>query len=52
MTTLIPELTKSRSDLLLNPQWAEITSIVPEADGISTYWLRNDRSDLCPLRIE
>ena len=40
MTTLIPEITKSRSDLLLNPQWAEVTSIVPEADGIATYWLR------------
>lgn len=33
-------VTKPRSDILLNPQWAEITSIVPEADGISTYWLR------------
>jgi NAD(P)H-flavin reductase len=47
MTTLTPEAivpeaiaAKPRSDLLLNPHWAEITAITPEADGISTYWLR------------
>jgi NAD(P)H-flavin reductase len=39
MTTLAPEM-KTRSDVLLEPHWAEITSIVTEADGISTYWLR------------
>ena len=40
MTTLAPDITRSRSDLLLDPHWAEITAIIPEADGISTYWIR------------
>jgi len=40
MTTLTPEVTKTQSNILLNPHWAEVTSIVPETDGISTYWLR------------
>ncbi|MCK7527486.1 MAG: hypothetical protein MZV64_62715 [Ignavibacteriales bacterium] len=42
MTTLAPETVgvKPHTDILLNPHWAEITAITPEADGISTYWLR------------
>jgi NAD(P)H-flavin reductase len=30
----------SPSERLLEPVWAEITAIVPEAEGISTYWLK------------
>ena len=30
----------SHPESLLHPQWAEVTDITPEAEGISTYWLR------------
>jgi NAD(P)H-flavin reductase len=30
----------SPSDRLLEPVWAEITAITPEAEGICTYWLK------------
>jgi NAD(P)H-flavin reductase len=30
----------SPSDRLLEPVWAEVTAITPEAEGISTYWLK------------
>ena len=29
-----------QSELLLSPHWAEVMDITPEAEGISTYWLR------------
>jgi len=29
-----------RTETLLQPQWAEIKEITPEAEGISTYWLK------------
>ncbi|HSG43847.1 MAG TPA: FAD/NAD(P)-binding protein [Anaerolineales bacterium] len=32
--------TTPQSGVLLNPQWAEVTAITPETEGISTYWLR------------
>lgn len=30
----------SQSESLLSPHWAEVLDITPEAEGISTYWLR------------
>src|SRR5262245_40829327 len=47
MTTLIAETfaIQPSSDILLNPHWAEITAIIPEADGIATYWLHFVDSD-------
>lgn len=30
----------SHHDKLLEPHWAEITAITPEAEGIATYWLK------------
>jgi NAD(P)H-flavin reductase len=42
-----------RPEILLNPQWAEITAITPEADGISTYWLRfKDSTEQQDFRFE
>ncbi len=32
--------TTSHTDQLLEPVWAEITKITPEAEGISTYWIK------------
>ncbi|MEX2161365.1 MAG: FAD/NAD(P)-binding protein [Anaerolineales bacterium] len=31
--------TATRTDALIAPLWAEIVEIVPEAEGVSTYWL-------------
>jgi NAD(P)H-flavin reductase len=31
---------KPHTDILLEPDWAQVMAITPEADGISTYWLR------------
>jgi NAD(P)H-flavin reductase len=39
-TKTATQLVTPNTEILLNPHWAEITSITPEADGISTYWLR------------
>jgi len=39
-TNTATQLVTPQAEILLNPQWAEITNITPEADGISTYWLR------------
>lgn len=36
----LTQLIVPQSEVLLNPQWAKITDITPEADGISTYWLQ------------
>ena len=38
-TDAVTQLVTPKSEILLNPHWAEITAITPEADGISTYWL-------------
>ncbi len=35
-----------RPEYLLAPMWAEITDIVPEAEGVSTFWLRFEDESL------
>jgi NAD(P)H-flavin reductase len=35
-----PHSPASPTERLLEPVWAEVTQIVPEAEGISTYWLK------------
>jgi len=43
----------SQPEALLQPQWAEITDITPEAEGISTYWLRfKDQTEQKAFRFE
>jgi len=37
--TTLPNLAV-RPDALLAPTWAEIVEIVPEAEGVSTYWMK------------
>jgi NAD(P)H-flavin reductase len=41
-TTLLPATTHSAgyTDKLLLPHWAEITRILPEAEGVTTYWFK------------
>jgi len=38
-TNTATQLVMPHTEILLDPHWAEITNITPEADGISTYWL-------------
>ncbi len=41
MTTLqTTSQVATHTSRLLEPQWAEISAITPEAEGISTYWLK------------
>ena len=44
--------TTSHTSGLLEPVWADIVSITPEAEGISTFWIRfTDPVGDEPLRI-
>jgi len=39
-TNMTMQTVTSPTGTLLQPQWAEVTAITPETEGISTYWLR------------
>lgn len=41
-TTLLPAIAHSAgyADKLLLPHWAEIARIIPEAEGVTTYWMQ------------
>jgi len=39
-TTQVIRPAATFADFLLEPAWAEITTITPEVEGISTYWLK------------
>jgi len=41
-TTLLPTIAHSAgyTDKLLLPHWAEVARIIPEAEGVTTYWLK------------
>ena len=45
MTTKTQQLAH-RPDYLLAPVWAEIVEITPEAEGVSTFWLKFEDKDL------
>lgn len=52
-TNLTTQAVVSPTETLLQPHWAEVTAVTPEAEGISTYWLQfKDQAEQKAFRFE